>query len=47
LTDALLLARAIREQIDFDRVREQTKVSPYARTFLFLVDELGIRSGHD
>jgi hypothetical protein len=47
LTDALLLARAIREQIDFDRVREETKVSPYARTFLFLADELGIRSGHD
>jgi hypothetical protein len=44
-TEALLLARAIREQIDFDRVREETKVSPFARAFLFLADELGIGDG--
>lgn len=41
-TAALLLTRAIREQIDFDQVRDQTKVSPYARAFLFLADELDI-----
>jgi hypothetical protein len=39
-TDALLLARTIREQIDFALVRDQTKQSPYARAFLFLAEEL-------
>jgi hypothetical protein len=36
----LLLTRAIREQIDFERVRDQTKKSPYARAFLSLAEEL-------
>lgn len=40
LTAALTLTRAIREQIDFDRVRQQTLTSPYARAFLTLVEEL-------
>ena len=41
-TAALTLTRSIREQIDFDRVREQTAASPYARAFLSLVDELDL-----
>jgi hypothetical protein len=41
-TAALLLARSIREQIDFARVRDQTKESPYARAFLFLAGELDL-----
>ena len=35
-------ARALREQIDWDRVREEVGDHPYGRAFLFLVDELGI-----
>jgi hypothetical protein len=42
LANPLLIARTIREQIDFDRVREQTKGSPYARAFLFLAEELNL-----
>jgi hypothetical protein len=42
LAPSLLQARAIREQIDFDRVRDQTKGSPYAKAFLFLAEELEI-----
>lgn len=41
-TDALAMTRAIREQIDIDRVREETKGSPYARAFLQLADELDL-----
>jgi len=36
----LSIARSIREQVDFEQVHEQTAASPYARAFLFLVDEL-------
>ncbi|MGE5829129.1 MAG: hypothetical protein ACM30G_12335 [Micromonosporaceae bacterium] len=42
LSNALLMVRTIREQIDFDRVREETKGSPYARAFLFLAEELNL-----
>lgn len=36
------LARAVREQIDWDAVRERTDESPYARAFFSLVEELGV-----
>ena len=38
----LELARAVREQIDWDRVRERTKDSAWAKAFFTLVEELGI-----
>jgi hypothetical protein len=38
----LELARTVREQIEWERVRDHTKASPYARAFLFLAEELGI-----
>ena len=40
----LLVTRAIREQVDFERVRDQTKKSPYARAFLSLAEELELIS---
>jgi hypothetical protein len=39
---ALLITRALREQIEWDRLREMTCDSPYARAFLTLLDELSI-----
>jgi hypothetical protein len=39
---SLEVARSLREQIDWDEVRERTKQSPYARAFFSLVEELGI-----
>lgn len=39
---ALPLARSLREQIDWDRVREETAHSPYAEAFLVLLDRLGV-----
>ncbi|MCC2320673.1 nucleotidyltransferase family protein [Cellulomonas xiejunii] len=41
----LPMARALREQIDWDRVREEIEGQPYARAFMFLADELGL-TGH-
>jgi len=38
----LQLARAVREQIDWEQVRGRTEHSPYAAAFLTLVDRLGI-----
>ena len=38
----LAIVRALREQIDFDRVRADVGAHPYGRAFLFLADELGI-----
>ena len=38
----LELARSVREQIDWDRVRSETKESPYAQAFFTLVDGLGL-----
>ena len=40
----LEIARTVREQIDWDEVRERTDGSPYAKAFLTLVDELGVSS---
>ncbi|WP_330359577.1 hypothetical protein [Actinosynnema sp. ALI-1.44] len=42
LAALLPIARALREQIDWARVREQTAESPYAEAFLLLCDRLGI-----
>ena len=36
------LARSLREQIDWDAVRERTQESPFAKAFFTLVEELGI-----
>ena len=38
----LELARALREQIDWDEVRVRTEASPFARAFFTLVEGLGI-----
>jgi hypothetical protein len=38
----LQMARAVREQIDWDRVRAATEDSPYGRAFFTLIEELGI-----
>lgn len=38
----LELARTVREQIDWDEVRERTSDSPFAKAFFTLVDELGV-----
>jgi predicted nucleotidyltransferase len=38
----LEVARSLREQIDWDDVRERTSDSPYARAFFFLAQELEI-----
>ena len=37
---AIALARSIREQIDWERVRSETKPSPFAQSFLFLLESL-------
>lgn len=38
----LQLVRAVREQVDWDQLRERTGQSPYAAAFLLLCDRLGI-----
>jgi hypothetical protein len=38
----LEIARALREQIDWDEVRRGTSESPYARAFFYLAEQLGI-----
>ena len=38
----LEVARTVREQIDWDELRRQTKGSPYAKAFFTLVDELDV-----
>jgi predicted nucleotidyltransferase len=38
----LEIARTVREQIDWDKVRRRTGDSPYAKAFFTLVDELGV-----
>jgi len=38
----LAIVRALREQIDWTRVRADVATHPYGRAFLFLADELGI-----
>ncbi|GIM96990.1 nucleotidyltransferase [Paractinoplanes toevensis] len=36
------VARSLREQIDWDRVRRETTTSPYAEAFLILLDRLDV-----
>jgi hypothetical protein len=38
----LQISRAVREQVDWDRLRERTAGSPYATAFFCLLEELGI-----
>jgi hypothetical protein len=38
----LELARALREQLDWDDIRHRTEHSPYAKAFFTLVEELGV-----
>jgi hypothetical protein len=38
----LAIARSLREQIDWNRLRELTAGSPYAKAFFTLVQELGV-----
>src|SRR3954470_4794375 len=42
--DVLELARAIREQIDWQTLRARTEGSPFAKAFFTLIEELGIVS---
>jgi hypothetical protein len=42
LSSVLELARSLREQIDWELVRERTAGSPFARAFFTLVEELGV-----
>ncbi|MBL1074138.1 nucleotidyltransferase [Nocardia sp. 2] len=41
-TKLLHIARDLREQVDWGQVRAETEMSPYARAFLGLLDDLGI-----
>jgi hypothetical protein len=41
-TPPLAIARALREQVDWDAVRRRTAHSPYARGFLAVLEELGV-----
>jgi hypothetical protein len=41
-SSVLEIARALREQIDWDTVRERTESSPFAKAFFTLAEELGI-----
>jgi hypothetical protein len=41
-TRMIAMVRALREQVDWDRVRAETAETPYGRAFLLLVHELGI-----
>jgi hypothetical protein len=42
LASVLEIARSLREQIDWDFVRERTAASPFALAFFTLVEELGV-----
>jgi hypothetical protein len=41
----LELARALREQIDWENVRRRTEASPFAKAFFTLIEALGIVDG--
>ncbi len=41
-TRLLGIARALREQVDWVRLRDETATHPFARSFLYLVHELGV-----
>ena len=38
----LPVARALREQVDWGRVREETRTSPYAEAFIYLLERLEV-----
>jgi hypothetical protein len=38
----LEIARAVREQVDWDEVRSRTADTPFAKAFFVLAEELGI-----
>lgn len=42
LEPLVAIARAVREQVDWARVRSETRQSPYASGFFTLVEELGL-----
>jgi hypothetical protein len=39
---SLVIARSLREEIDWEAVRDRTAASPYAAAFFTLVEELGV-----
>jgi hypothetical protein len=41
-SSVLEVSRSLREQIDWEDVRDRTKKSPFARAFFFLAEELGV-----
>ena len=41
-SSVLEVARAVREQLDWDEVRRRCEGSPYAKAFFALVEELGV-----
>jgi hypothetical protein len=41
----LSIARAVREQVDWEEVRARTAASPYARAFFGLMDQLELEAG--
>lgn len=41
-TRLLAIARSLREQIDFSRLRARTSASPYAKAFFTVVQEVGV-----
>lgn len=45
LTTVLPVARALREQVDWEQLRSETKQSPFAEAFLLLVERLGVAPG--
>jgi hypothetical protein len=44
-TSLLLIARAVREQIDWGKLRRRTQRSPYAQAFFTLVESLDVAPG--
>jgi hypothetical protein len=46
-TGALRVARALREQVDWEQLRERTCHSPYARGFFALLEALDVIPGED
>jgi hypothetical protein len=46
-TGALRVARALREQVDWEQLRERTEHSPYARAFFALLEALDVIPGEE
>jgi hypothetical protein len=46
-TGALRVARALREQVDWDQLRDRTSHSPYARAFFALLEALDVIPGEE